>query len=126
MNLFNYKVNLIGLNVLKTDVEQTDLFFYQGHPEFLIPEFSPNLEDIWISFLNYLEKIHGKITDQNGGEIISYEILDKDTGLTQCKYVAYDIQIDDKSDMTDIPVKIEGYVVKDKDRVYFLTTKVYF
>lgn len=126
MTRFNYNVNLQGLRVLKTNEEQQKLFFYKGHPEFLIPDFGPNVEDIWTSFLNYLENVHGDIYDQDGGEITSHSVVDESSGLTQCEYVANGIQIDENSDIVDMSVKVEGYVVEANGNTHFLTTRVTF
>lgn len=130
MKTFNYNPNLSNLTILKTEDEQFDKFFYQGHPLFLIPDFNPDLEDIWLSFLDYLEKSIGKpIYDQDGGEVTSKTILDSNTGLTKCIYEAYGINFDKDDDPVDIIVEIEGYVVHDSNNIngidyYFVATKV--
>lgn len=129
MKTFNYNVNLNGLDIIKTDKEQNESFFYQGHPKFLIPDFCSNQEDLWLTFMDYLESTYNKeVYDQDGGEIESNNVIDPNTGLTQCKYVAYGVNLDEDDDPVDIEVDIEGYVVRftmlDSNDVYFLATKV--
>lgn len=128
MRKFEYTVDLNGLTVVKTKDEQYKNFFYSGHPCFLIPDFGYDTpQDIWIIFIDFLEKIRGEdIYNQDGGEIESYTIVNEETGLTKCKYTAYDIVFnEDDDESVDIEVDIEGYVVTDKDDLtYFLATKV--
>jgi hypothetical protein len=122
---FEYNVDLSTLKVIKDVDRQFDKFFYKAHPEFLIPDFSSYKEDIWNSYLEYLEKDLGReIWDQDGGEITDNQIIDEDTGLTKVIYTAYDIMIDEDSDCEDHDITIEGYVIQDKKETYFLTTKV--
>jgi hypothetical protein len=91
MTEFNYNPTITG-RVIKTKEEQFDTFFYQGHPLFLIPDFNQNPEDIWLSYMEFLEKNHScEIYDQDGGEVHSIEIIDENTGLTKCIYTAYGI-----------------------------------
>lgn len=122
---FEYNVDLSTLKVIKDVDRQFDKFFYKGHPEFLIPDFSIYKEDIWTSYLNYLEKDLGKeVWDQDGGEIIEYQLIDENTGLTRVDYTAYGIMIDEDSECEDHDIDIEGYVIQDGKETYFLTTKV--
>ncbi|HWY36543.1 MAG TPA: hypothetical protein VNX68_18010 [Nitrosopumilaceae archaeon] len=124
MTTFNYVPNLNGLRIINTEEEQLSSFFQHGHPEFLIPDFNPEKLDIWISYLDFLEANKGiEIYDQDGGEIISNEIIDE-TGLTKCVYKA-SIQISEDSELEDINVDMEGYVVQSNDgSVYFTPTQV--
>lgn len=93
----------------KTDI---DNFFGDGHPSFLIYEFCDFPADIWLSYLEYFEKVHKcAIWDQDGGEITKYDI-DTD-GLIKCTYEAYGIIKDEDGDPIDHKVDIEGYLVKD-------------
>ena len=125
MKTFSYNVDLKGLKVFKTAKEQYNEFFVSGHPYFLIPAFDEYPSDIWTSYLDYLETIHGEIWDQDGGEIIEEEIIDKETGLTKCVYEAYGIQFGEDDEPVDITVEVIGYVVEDEDNgVYFLATIV--
>jgi len=128
MKTYNYNVNLTGLKVLKTDKEQSR-FFGDGHPDFLIPDFSPEKEDIWLSFMDYLEKKNGSIYDQDGGEVESNSIIDTSTGLTKCEYNAYGISFNEDEDPSDYTIEIEGYVIDENNQpqfsdLYFLATKV--
>jgi hypothetical protein len=129
--IFNYTPDLTGLTVLKTKEEQYKSFFYKGHPEFLIPDFSPTcpLQDIWTGYLDFLDgkSENGEVYDQDGGEITTSNIaiLDPNTGLTRCIYEAYGIVLNEDDEPTDIEVEIEGYVVTDStDNTYFVATKV--
>lgn len=125
MNEFEYKVDITGKNVIKTDKEQFDKFFYSGHPIFLIPDFSTHKEDICLSFIYYLEKKNGKgLYDQDGGEITSHQVIDPLTGLTKCTYEAYSIMLTEDHDETDYNVDIEGYVIEEGSDTFFLATKV--
>jgi hypothetical protein len=102
-----------------------DKFFYKGQPEFLIPDFSNCKEDIWDSYLEYLEKDLGReIWDQDGGEIIEYQVIDEETGLTKVNYTSYGIMTDEDSECEDHDIDIEGYVIQDGKQTYFLATKV--
>lgn len=134
---FNYSPNLDGLVIIKTEQEQFDEFFSDGHPNFLIPQFGeqfiedpnypgiPYTEDIWTSFMTYLERKYDKpIYDQDGGEVISHSIVDSHSGFTKCVYEAYGINFNDEDEMVDIKVEIEGYVVKGENYAYFLATQV--
>lgn len=56
MKVFNYNVNLTGLTVIKTESQQHSMFFQDGHPKFLIPDFYPTADDIWQTFMEFLEK----------------------------------------------------------------------
>ena len=111
MKYFIYKPDLSGLKVLKTNYEQFEQFFYKGHPQFLIPDFNSEPTDIWISYLDYLEKIYGEEIDDDGGEVSSHKVIDNETGLTRCTYTAYGICTDDVC--RDHILRIEGYVVLD-------------
>jgi hypothetical protein len=122
---FEYNVDLSTLKVIKDVDRQFDKFFYKGHPEFLIPDFSNYKEDIWDSYLEYLEKDLGReIWDQDGGEIIEYQVIDEETGLTKVNYISYGIMVDEDSECEDHDIDIEGYVIQDGKETYFLTTKV--
>ena len=122
--IFEYKINLNGLNVIKSNRDQDNRFFYKGHTDFLIPDFMKEKCDIWLSFLDYLEKDRGEIYDQDGGEISKHDILNKETGLTYCRYTANGIIFDEGDDPVDINVDIEGYVIQDFLDTYFLAQKV--
>ena len=126
MTTFNYTPNLEGLRVINTAAEQHSSFFQDGHPRFLISDFfdgSP--QDIWITFLDFLERIKGsEVYDQDGGEVISNEIVNSETGLTKCTYQAW-VQLTEDSELESINVDIEGYVVQSNDNgTYFVATKV--
>jgi hypothetical protein len=122
---FEYNVDLSTLKVIKDVDRQFDKFFYKGQPEFLIPDFSNCKEDIWDSYLEYLEKDLGReIWDQDGGEIIEYQVIDEETGLTKVSYTSYGIMVDEDSECEDHDIDIEGYVIQDGKETYFLTTKV--
>jgi hypothetical protein len=122
---FEYDVDLSTLKVIKDVDRQFDKFFYKGQPEFLIPDFSNCKEDIWDSYLEYLEKDLGReIWDQDGGEIIEYQVIDEETGLTKVSYTSYGIMVDEDSECEDHDIDIEGYVIQDGKETYFLTTKV--
>lgn len=119
-----YKPNLTGLTVITDPNKQHQLFFCDGHPKFLIPDFNSEPTDIWISYEDYIEKTNGTIYDQNGGEIISNKIIGSD-GLTSVDYVLYDISLEsDPDDYREYKITIEGYVVDDNGNVYFAATKV--
>lgn len=126
MTQFNYNPT-ITQRVLKTEKEQQEKFFYQGHPNFLIPDFFPSPADIWATYLEFLEKNHNcEVWDQEGGEVHSVKIIDKNTGLTKCVYTAYDVSLDENDDPQDIDVEIEGYVVEyTPDYYVFMATKVF-
>ena len=126
MTHFEYNPTITG-NVIKTKEEQFDKFFYQGHPLFLIPDFNQYPEDIWLSYMDFLEKNHScEVYDQDGGEILSYDIIDSTTGLTKCVYTSYGISLDEDDEPQDIDVEIEGYVVEMSTNEYvFVTTKVF-
>lgn len=122
---FEYNVDLSTLKVIKDVDRQFDKFFYKVNPEFLIPDFSSIKDDIWSSYLDYLEKdLDKEVFDQDGGDITDNEIIDEETGLTKVIYTAYDIMIDEDSDCMDHDITIEGYVIQDKRDTYFLATKV--
>ena len=112
MNQFVYDPDLTGLKIIKTKQEQHDMFFYSGHPEFLIPDFSIDcpLQDIWTAYLDYLDlqSEDGEVFDQNGGEVSDRVILNEETGLTKCIYTAYGIELNSGDDIRDIEVEIEG------------------
>jgi len=128
MKQFNYNPIING-KILKDRKEQEENFFYQGHPNFLIPDFSGQEGDICLIHLDYLEKKNScEIYDQSGGELHSYQVIDPTSGLTKCTYTAYDIMMDEDSDPEDFDVEIEGYVVENivsgiKDYI-FVATKV--
>jgi hypothetical protein len=126
MTHFKYNPTITG-SVIKTKEEQFDKFFYQGHPLFLIPDFNQYPEDIWLSYMDFLEKNHScEVYDQDGGEITSYDIIDSTTGLTKCVYTSYGISLDEDDDPQDIDVEIEGYVVEMPTNEYvFVATKVF-
>jgi hypothetical protein len=129
MTHFEYNPTITG-NVIKTKEEQFDKFFYQGHPNFLIPDFNQNTEDIWLSYMDFLEKKHScEVYDQDGGEIHSVEIIDENSGLTKCIYTAYDITLEENDEPQDVDVEIEGYVVEIPQSTFneyvFVATKVF-
>jgi hypothetical protein len=122
---FEYNVDLSTLEVIKDVDRQFDKFFYKGHPEFLIPDFSEYKDDIWTSYLDYLEKDLGKeVWDQDGGEITDNQIIDENTGLTKVTYTSYGIMVDEDSECEDHDIEMEGYVIQDGKETYFLATKV--
>lgn len=131
MTNFIYKADLSGLTVLKTNYEQYEYFFYKGHPNFLIPDFNSEPIDIWIGYLDYLEKIHGEEVEDDGGEVSSHKVIDNETGLTRCTYTAYGICTDGDV-CKDHTLYIEGYVVVKSedaklrfyDDSYFIATLV--
>lgn len=110
MKTYVYKIDPNQFKVAKTPEAQED-FWVQGHPLFVIPDFEEGREDIWIALSEYIAKQTGGEVDDNGGGIESYEIIDEATGLTRCKYVGYDISVDDE-EPEDVEVEIEGYVVE--------------
>ena len=123
---FTYTPNLTGLTIIKNEKEQHEKFFQDGHPYFLIPDFSDEPSDIWLSFLDFLEKeIGDELWDQNGGEVQSEGVISPD-GLTKCVYTAYGIQKTEDSDEEDFDVEVTGYVVESTstEEVYFVATKV--
>lgn len=126
MTPFNYSPTITG-TVIKNKEDQFDKFFYQGHPLFLIPDFNQYPEDIWLSYMEFLERNHScEIYDQDGGEVHSVEIIDTSTGLTKCTYTAYGIMLDENDDPQDVDVEIEGYVVEISEHEYvFVATKVF-
>ena len=118
MTQFNYTPLITG-KILKDLEEQKQNFFYEGHPLFLIPDFLPYPADIWISYMEFLERNYSgspgqklDIYDQDGGEVHSYQILDSNTGLTKCTYTAYGIMFDEDSEPEDFDVEIEGYIME--------------
>ncbi len=121
-----YNVDLNNLKILNTEDEQHN-FFVHGHPVFLIPDFCKDPEDIWLSFMDYIEKVKEiEIYDQNGGEVYEHSIIDSKTGLTRCKYVAY-LQLTEEDEEKEYEVEIEGYIVMVDDEsqeCHFLATKV--
>lgn len=135
MNTFTYNPKIVG-KIIKDDDEQFDKFFYQGHPLFLIPDFNQYPDDIWLSYIDFLERdMSCEIYDQDGGEVTTHIVIDKNTGLTRCVYTAYGIMIDKSDEPQDIEVKIEGYVVEvppntwinegDIEEYIFVSTKVF-
>lgn len=121
---FTYNPDLSGLVIIKDPQIQWNEFFTDGHPKFLIPDFNSTKVDIWLSFIDYLEKNSKNIYDQDGGEIISNSVINTNTGLTECAYLAYGIMFDTDDESFDYKVKIEGYVVKSQNETYFVATKV--
>lgn len=120
---FEYNIDISNLAVIKDEEKQFDLFFYQGHPVFVIPDFG-QANDIWLGFLDYLERENGEAWDQDGGEITSHKIIDSD-GLTKCTYEAYGISFDEDEDLKDYVVEIEGYVIMESQfNSYFLAKTV--
>ena len=130
MKTYTYNPDLSNVNVLKTQKEQNDNFWISGHPDFLIPDFNEELEDIWTSFMTWYEReiLDGnEIYDQNGGEVVESKITDSNTGLTACKYVAeiQPFEVDGKDyEFKECDVYVEGYVVQKNERTYFAATKV--
>jgi hypothetical protein len=128
MKDFQYQPNLTGLIVIEDEQKQFDDFFYSGHPQFLIPNFSEHKKDIWLSFLSYLEKEYNEgeeVYDQDGGELSEQTIINKETGLTKCKYTAYGIQLKEEDEPRDIEVEIHGFVVLNQfGESYFIATKI--
>ena len=135
MKQFNYNPILSG-RIIKEKDEQFDKFFYQGHPLFLIPDFSQYPEDIWLSYMIFLEKDYScEIYDQDGGEVQDIQIINPNTGLTKCTYTAYGIMLDESDDPQDIDVEIEGYIMEvpphtdfnesSFDEYVFMATKVF-
>lgn len=126
MTQFNYKPDLSNVRVVNTSSEQQK-FFVDGHPNFLIPDFAICPTDIWLSYMDFLEDqvILGEIYDQDGGEITSHHIIDRNTGLTKCVYEAYGIMMDENDEPQDVEVEIEGYVVEKDGEYLFYATKVF-
>jgi hypothetical protein len=135
MKQFNYNPILSG-RIIKEKDEQFDKFFYQGHPLFLIPDFSQYPEDIWLSYMSFLEKDYScEVYDQDGGEVQDIQIINPNTGLTKCTYTAYGVMIDEDDEPQDIDVEIEGYVMEvpphtdfnesSFDEYVFVATKVF-
>lgn len=126
MKNITYTPNLSNLKIIKDKDEQHRKFFQEGHPYFLIPDFNPQPADIWLSFLDFLEKeFDVEIWDQNGGEVYDKKIIDDKTGLTKCIYNAYEIQISEDSEPEDWMVQIVGYVVENQNNEsYFVATEV--
>ncbi len=94
--------------------------------DFLIPDFCDEPSDIWLSFIDFIEKeIGDELWDQNGGEVESKGIMSPD-GLTKCVYTAYDIQKTEDSEEENFDVEVTGYVVENTstEEVYFVATKV--
>ena len=123
---FTYEPNLTGLNIIKDAKEQHESFFCDGHPYFLIPDFSDEPSDIWLSFIDFLEKeIGDEIWDQNGGEVHSECVISPD-GLTTCVYSAYDIQkTENEEDLENFDIEVTGYVVENTstEEIYFVTNR---
>lgn len=123
MKQLNYTPDLTGLTILKTEDEQFENFFYSGHPNFMIPDFCEEPADIWISYLDHIERLIGRgIYCDDGGEVISRKIMAD--GLTSCVYEAYGVMIDEDSEPVDLKLEIEGYVVGFDDEYHFAVTKV--
>ena len=123
MKTINYTPDLTGLNIIKDYIQQNDLLFYKGHPDFLIPDFNSEPCDLWLSFLDYVESTLGiEIFDQNGGAITEHIVAA--SGKTSITYTFYDLQLEEDSDMKDYIIEMEGYVIDSADNVYFLATKV--
>ena len=119
-----YKPNLTGLTIITDPIQQHRLFFSDGHPKFLIPDFNLDPTDIWISYEDYIEKTIEKIYDQNGGEVVSSRIIDP-SGLTSVEYTLYDISLESNPDnYKEYNITIEGYVVTDNNDNYFIATKI--
>lgn len=127
MRTYIYTPDLSKVRVVK-DVKEQRNFFGKGHPQFLIPDFCKELQDIWTSFMEYYERefLSGEeIYDQNGGEVDTEKIIDSATGLTRCKYTAWFQPTDDADPDGEFEVLIEGYVVvSDEPDYYFFATKV--
>jgi len=117
---------------LKTKEEQFDEFYYSGHPLFLIPDFFEEEDDIWTSFMNFLEKEFDKeIYDQDGGEIIHKEIIDVNTGYSRCVYEALEINFSIDEEPKNYQVEVFGYIIINEENIntdfakyYFLATEV--
>lgn len=137
MTQFNYNPDLSSVRVVDTELEQQK-FFVDGHPNFFIPDFSICPTDIWLSYMDFLEGQYlsgfdtsiggvstGEIYDQDGGEITSHHIIDRNTGLTKCVYEAYGIMMDENDEPQDVEVEIEGYVVEKDGEYLFYATKVF-
>jgi hypothetical protein len=127
---FTYDISNYDISTaLKTKEDQFGSFYYSGHHEFMIPDFSNSTCDIWLSFLNFLEKENNKeVYDQDGGEIIENEILDINTGYSRCVYEALFINFDEDEPRKDYQVEVFGYIILDKssgeDNYYFLAAGV--
>lgn len=114
MKKFNYNPIING-KIINNVKEQHETFFYQGHPLFLIPDFSDSPEEIIFSYLNYLDKKYKtEVYDCGGGEVINYQIIDESTGLTKVLYQLSDVQIHENDEYQDIDIEIEGFVVEEK------------
>ncbi len=121
--VLTYNSDLSRLTIVKDKQLQYDLVFSSGHPRFLIPDFNDSPVDIWLSYEDYIEKTHGIIYEQDGGEIQSYKMINE-SGLMLVKYTLYDISLEsDEESYKDYNIEIEGYVIKE-DNGYFLATKV--
>jgi len=118
---FKYNVDLSKLNVVKNESDIKD-FFLDGHPLFLIPDFFRGAADIWVTYLDFLEKKYDcEIWNQDGGEIISHKIFYN--GLVKCIYQSYAICVNEDDDPVDHVIEIEGYIIQDTYK-YFLATNV--
>lgn len=129
----NYDISNYDISTaLKTKDAQFDKFYYSGHPLFLIPDFSEYPDDIWLSFLNFLEKNKGKnCYDNDGGEVIENTLLDVNTGYSTCIYEAWGISFSEDDEPKDYEIEVKGYIIIDEDNsdgkfitYYFLATEV--
>ena len=136
----NYKPNFTGLTIV-TDPSEINEFFRDGHPMFLIPDFGGGsscghngefnfgggpINDIWLSYEDYIENKYGTIYDQNGGEILGHEVLNS-LGFTTCDYMLDDISLEsDPDNYRKYNITIEGFVVRPPHPYpdYFVATKV--
>jgi len=115
---------------LKTKDEQFDKFYYQGHPNFMIPDFLHLPADIWATFFEFIEKEFGKeVYDDDGGEVIENTLLDVNTGYSRCVYEAWGINFSEDEETKDYQVEVFGYIIpfdktNKKEGYYFLATEV--
>ena len=133
IKIFNYDISNYDISTaLKTKDAQFDEFYYSGHPLFLIPDFSEYPDDIWLSFLSFLEKEKGKdCYNDDGGEIIENTILDENNGYSRCVYDACEINFSKDEETKNYQVEVFGYIIIDEDNsddkfttYYFLATEV--
>ena len=127
---FDYDISNYDISTaLKTKESQFNKFYYSGHPDFMIPDFSNIPNDIWDSFISFLEKEKGDVYDQDGGDFISETILDPITGFSSYEYEVYGIFFSEDEPPIDYLLEIKGYIIpfdktNKKEGYYFLATNV--
>lgn len=128
--ILNYDISNYDISyALKTKEEQFNEFYYSArNPLFLIPDFLGYPEDIFVSFIDFIEKEKGSILDLDGGDFINETVIDPITGFSSYEYEVYHILFSEEEPPISYIIDVKGYVIPfdktNKEGYYFLATNV--